>query len=315
MHTTSAYSTDKIGDETKFMEGENPYSPIGGARMSYDISDMNAEDDEGVFHPTVDYNSNTKGKGKSKGKAKGKAKGKNKRAPKDPDYMVIPPFGAAVTPYSSAFYAIHSFFEAQNPYAVRQPTPREPSLIPGHCVMLPDDTLVCPRLAPNKIFDKNIQTEYHKALQAIFQMKISHNSFYVQELGIGCAYYVNLNGQKVGVYDRESSKYELPNDDQRASLGDFWKVLRVRPTPTGARNSWTTYEYLSNNMYSYYKVKKTLKQVHGYVIKPSRYWNETCTVSVQDHILYSLAKFCPGMPREADIRIQSLFGHTSLSDA
>ncbi len=89
----------------------------------------------------------------------------------------------------------------------------EPSLIPGHCVMLPDDTLVCPRLAPNqnkKIFDRNIQTEYHKALQAIFQMKNSHNSFYVQELGNGCTHYVDLNGQKVGVYDRESSKYELP---------------------------------------------------------------------------------------------------------
>ncbi len=41
--------------------------------------------------------------------------------------------------------------------------------------------------------------------------------------------------------------------------------------------------------------------MHGYAIKPSRYWNETCVMSVQDHILYSLAEFCPGMPREADI--------------
>jgi hypothetical protein len=31
------------------------------------------------------------------------------------------------------------------------------------------------------------------------------------------------------------------------------------------------------------------------------YWNETCALSVQDHILYSLAEFCPGVPREADI--------------
>ncbi len=104
-----------------------------------------------------------------------------------------------------------------------------------------------------------------------------------------------------GVYSHENSKYELPDDDQRASLGDFWKVLRVRPTPTGVRSSWATLEYLPNNTYSYYKVKKTLKQVHGYAIKPSRYWNETCALSVQDHILYSLAEFCPGMPREADI--------------
>jgi hypothetical protein len=45
----------------------------------------------------------------------------------------------------------------------------------------------------------------------------------------------------------------------------------------------------------------TLKQVHGYAIKPSRYWNETCVATVQDHVLYSLAEYCPGMPREADI--------------
>jgi hypothetical protein len=44
-------------------------------------------------------------------------------------------------------------------------------------------------------------------------MKNSHNSFYVQELGNGCTHYVNLNGQKVGVYDRKNSKYELPDDD------------------------------------------------------------------------------------------------------
>jgi hypothetical protein len=41
--------------------------------------------------------------------------------------------------------------------------------------------------------------------------------------------------------------------------------------------------------------------VHGYAIKPSRYWNGTCALSVQDHILYSLAEFFPGMPRKADI--------------
>jgi hypothetical protein len=200
--------------------------------------------------------------------------------------MVIPPFGAAVAPYAIRMYFITSFSEAPNPYAVRQPTPMEPSMIPGHCVMLPDDTLVIPRLAPNQIFDANIQKEYHQVLQAIYQMKGSHNNYYVQELGNGCTHYVNLSGQKVGVYSHGNSKYELPDDDQIASLGDFWKVLRVRPTPTGVKNSWATYEYIPNNTYSYYKVKKTLKQVHGYAIKPSRYWNETCALSVQDHILY-----------------------------
>jgi hypothetical protein len=104
MRTTSAFTTDKIGDEARFIDGLNPYSPIGGARMSYDISDTNAEDDEGFFHPTVDYNSNAKGKGKGKAKGKAKGKSKNKGPRKDPDYLVIPPFGAAVAPYSIVFY-------------------------------------------------------------------------------------------------------------------------------------------------------------------------------------------------------------------
>jgi hypothetical protein len=120
--------------------------------------------------------------------------------------MVIPPYGAAVSPYTILFYPVRSFYNAENPYTVRRTTPMEPSLIPGHCVMLPDDTLVSPRLAPNQIFDANIQREYHKALQAIYQMNKSHNNYYVQEQGNGCTHYVNLNGQKVGVSDHESSK-------------------------------------------------------------------------------------------------------------
>ncbi len=31
------------------------------------------------------------------------------------------------------------------------------------------------------------------------------------------------------------------------------------------------------------------------------YWNETCCASVQDHTLYSLAEYCPGLPRDANI--------------
>ncbi len=66
-------------------------------------------------------------------------------------------------------------------------------------------------------------------------------------------------------------------------------------------NAWAHYEYIPNDTYSFYKVKKTLKQMHGYVIKPSRYWNDTCALSVQDHVLYSLAEYCPGLPRDANI--------------
>ena len=127
MHKTSVYYKDKNGDDTRVMEEETPFSPIGRAKMSYDISDTNAQDDEGVIHPTVEPNRSAKGKGKGKGKAKGKGLGKSKtkRSPKDPEYMVVPPFGAAVQPYAIVMYTINSFDEATNSYYVRSPAPME----------------------------------------------------------------------------------------------------------------------------------------------------------------------------------------------
>ena len=249
--------------------------------MSYDISDTNAEDD--VIDPTIEYDRNAKGKGKSKGKAKGKAKskakGKKNWATKNPEYMVIPPFGAAVAPYAIRMYNIQSFSEADHPYAVRQPTLMDISMVPGQIVMLPDDTLVMPRLAPNQAFDEYTQKVYHQALIAIHQMCTSHNDYFVQELGQGSTHYVNLKGQKVGVYANGNLLYDLLADEQRAPLGDFWKVLRARPTPAaekakwggyGNKAQWASMEYIPNDRYSFYKVKRTLKQIHGYVIKPCR---------------------------------------------
>ncbi len=37
MHKTSVYYKDENGDDTRVMEGETPFSPIGRAKMSYDI--------------------------------------------------------------------------------------------------------------------------------------------------------------------------------------------------------------------------------------------------------------------------------------
>ncbi len=60
-------------------------------------------------------------------------------------------------------------------------------------------------------------------------------------------------------------------------------------------------EYVPNDTYSYYQVRKTLAQVARVQIKPCRYWNKLPAKEVPDDILYSLSEFWPGMPREADI--------------
>ncbi len=124
-------------------------------------------------------------------------------------------------------FHIQSFSEADHPYAVRQPTQMEISMVPGQIVMLPDDTLVMPRLAPNQAWDIYTQKVYHQALIAIHQMCRSHKDYYVQEPGQGSTQYVNLKGQKVGVYANGNFLYDLLDDEQKASLGDFWKVLRA----------------------------------------------------------------------------------------
>ncbi len=43
------------------------------------------------------------------------------------------------------------------------------------------------------------------------------------------------------------------------------------------------------------------------LVKPTRFWNETCVKDVHDDVLYSLAEFCPGLPREADIVVDNRY--------
>ncbi len=54
-------------------------------------------------------------------------------------------------------------------------------------------------------------------------------------------------------------------------------------------------------MYTYYRVKTTLKQVSNLPVKLTRYWNELLVKDVPNDILYSLSDYCPGIPREAVI--------------
>jgi hypothetical protein len=84
-------------------------------------------------------------------------------------------------------------------------------------------------------------------------------------------------------------------------LGDFWRVLRNRPSTTTLKTSNLDMEYIPNNPYSYYQVIKTLSQVAKAQVKPSRYWNELPAKDIPDDILYSLSEYWPSMPRDINI--------------
>jgi hypothetical protein len=164
---------ESANNDARVIEEETPFSSVGRGKMSYDISDTLPEEED-------DSNWNTKGKGKGKGKGKNKAKGK-KRAQKDPAFMVIPPFGAAIAPCAIVMFTINSLKEAGNPYLVWSPAPMERSMLPGHIIMIPDDTLIAPRLRPDQGFDHDTQKMYHQALQAIHHVNTSPMNYCIEQ--------------------------------------------------------------------------------------------------------------------------------------
>jgi hypothetical protein len=60
-------------------------------------------------------------------------------------------------------------------------------------------------------------------------------------------------------------------------------------------------EYIPNNTYPYYQVKKTLVQSAGVQIKPCRFWNELPANITTDDIFYSLCDCWPSMSQDVDI--------------
>jgi hypothetical protein len=68
-------------------------------------------------------------------------------------------------------------------------------------------------------------------------------------------------------------------------------VLRTRPATNAMKAKNPDVEYVPNNTYQYYLVKKTIDQKHPSIkIRPSRYWNETPAKDVADDVLYSLSE-------------------------
>jgi hypothetical protein len=62
----------------------------------------------------------------------------------------------------------------------------------------------------------------------------------------------NLNGQAV---------QELVPENRKLTLGDYWRVLRVRPATSKYKAEQLQLEYIPNSIYGYYEVKTTLENV------------------------------------------------------
>jgi hypothetical protein len=138
---------------------------------------------------------------------------------------------------------------------------------------------------------------YHNALKALYQLGESPGLYCLHDemkqprtlRGLAIQF---LNGMAV---------HELVPENQKLTLEDYWRVLRVRPATSKYKSEQLQLEYVPNNTYGYYEVKTTLKNVKLLKIKPTRYWNELLVKDVPSDILYSLSDFYPGLPYEANI--------------
>jgi hypothetical protein len=143
----------------------------------------------------------------------------------------------------------------------------------------------------------NIVFHYNTAIKAIYEVRQSVTHFQIMEQ---TGRVVDLRGTPYGNGYKVDPHYLL-GDSMKALLGDFWRILRHRPVSFGVRASNPDIEYVPNNPYSYYQVKKTLMQSAQVQVKPSRYWDERPAKNIPDDIFYSLSEYWPSMPIDVDI--------------
>ena len=194
-------------------------------------------------------------------------------------------------------FSYDEFNQPNNPFRKRIPLQQQESNLPSYVVHLPDPALVAERKRHDQPNDQDLQKVYHNALKALYQLADSPRLYHLQD---EMQKPITLRGHVVQ-YLNGQTVHELVPEDQKTILGDYWRVLRLRP-PTNQFSAGKPHlEYIPNNTHGYNEVKMTLDNVKRLKIKPTRYWNKALVKDVPSDILYSLSDYYPGLPFEADI--------------
>ncbi len=218
----------------------------------------------------------------------------------DADQVVIPEYG---TTLGISFYTVNNLTtEGQSTYSVRIPTAFVRSPATGHPIHYMDSQQIRTRTNPSDLNQDgtpidNIVFHYNTALRVISEVRQSVAHFQMMEES---GRIVDLRGTPIP-NGYAVDPHDLLGENQKLHLGDFWRVLRHRPATNALKSSNPDTEYVPNNSYSYYQVKKTLAQSAGLQVKPSRYWDERPAKNIPDGIFYSLCDFRPSMPIDVDI--------------
>jgi hypothetical protein len=129
----------------------------------------------------------------------------------------------------------------------------------------------------------DISNQYCRAERAIYAVQQSCLHFVLTEESAPYRN-VDLDGTPIAK-GLKPEVHALLEEHQKQSLGDYWRVLRLRPATNSVKATNRDMEYVPNDTYSYYQVRKTLAQVARVQIKPCRYWNELPAKEVPDDIL------------------------------
>jgi hypothetical protein len=259
------------------MDSSNPFAPLGQNFVGYNVMRDDNSSSNNTSYKNPRWNSRLQVRNNGKGKGKGKPFKKGKTRDPNHPYWTIPDFGKASGDARVVLFTMAQFSESTNPYRMKIPKLLERSNSPGYVVHLPSPEFIAARKRQGQATDQGVGVAYHNALKALYQLNDSPRLYYLHDemkqartlLGQAMQY---LNGEAV---------QELVPKNQKLSLGDYWRVLRVRLATNRYKTEQLQLEYIPNNTYGYYEVKTTLDNVIRLKIKPTRYWNELLVKDVQ----------------------------------
>jgi hypothetical protein len=158
------------------------------------------------------------------------------------------------------------FSESTNPYRKRLPAPLQRSNLPGYVVNTPEFAFVTARKRQDQPSDQDLCVVYHNALKALYQLGKSPGLYCLHD---EMKQPRTLRGRTIQFLNGMAVR-ELVPENQKLTLGDYWRVLRVRPTTSKYKTEQLQLEYIPNNTNGYYEVKTTLENVKRLKIKPTR---------------------------------------------
>ena len=137
------------------------------------------------------------------------------------------------------------FSEPTNPYRVKPPVLLQRSNLPGYVVNSPDPALIVARKQQGQTTDQDLSVVYHNALKALYQLNDLPRLYYLHD---EMKQPRTLLGQTVQ-YLYGQSVQELVPEDQKLSLGDYWRVLRLHPATNQYKAAQMQLEFIPNNTY------------------------------------------------------------------